>query len=76
MKRDIEIVYTQEFLESQRESPWGKTQRDQKKGLEFNYEEYSEIDELDPSYPEDEYAEYLKRMDELIFENKLLRNPL
>ena len=35
--------------------------------------EYSEIDELDPSYPEDEYAEYLKRMDELIFENKLLR---
>ncbi len=42
-KRDIDIVYTQEYLESQRESPWGKTQRDQKKGLEFNKEDYYEI---------------------------------
>jgi len=43
-KRDIEIVYTKEFLDSQRESPWGNTQRDQKKGLEFSLEEFKEID--------------------------------
>ena len=34
-KRNIDKVYTQTFLESFRESPWGKTQRDQKQGLEF-----------------------------------------
>lgn len=44
-KRDIDEVYTQEFLDSPRESPWGNTQRDQKQGLEFNAEEYYEIDE-------------------------------
>ena len=43
-KRDINIVYTKEMLDSPRESPWGKTQRDQKQGLEFNEEEYNEID--------------------------------
>jgi N-acetylneuraminate synthase len=43
-KRTLELVYTKEFLDSQRESPWGKTQRDQKKGLEFGSEEYGEID--------------------------------
>ena len=44
-KRDIDKVYTQKFLDSPRESPWGKTQRDQKKGIEFGYESYKEIDE-------------------------------
>jgi len=43
-KRDIESVYSKDFLDSPRESPWGKTQRDQKKGLEFNEEQYQEID--------------------------------
>jgi len=42
-KRDINQVYTQDFLDSPRESPWGKTQRDQKEGLEFNKEQYEEI---------------------------------
>jgi len=42
-KRDIDQVYTQEMLNSPRESPWGVTQRDQKAGLEFNAEQYSEI---------------------------------
>ena len=42
-KRDIDSVYTKEFLDSPRESPWGKTQRDQKKGLEFDEKEYAEI---------------------------------
>ena len=44
-KRDIETVYTKEFLSEKRESPWGKTQRDQKEGLEFNREEYDAIDD-------------------------------
>jgi N-acetylneuraminate synthase len=43
-KRDIDKVYTQEFLDSPRESQWGTTQRDQKKGLEFGIEQYKEID--------------------------------
>jgi N-acetylneuraminate synthase len=43
-KRDINKVYTQDFLDSLRESPWGKTQREQKTGLEFNIDEYKQID--------------------------------
>ena len=43
-KRDLNIVYTDEFLDSPRESPWGSTQREQKMGLEFEYDEYKEID--------------------------------
>lgn len=44
-KREVEDVYSKKFLESFRDSPWGKTQRDQKMGLEFNKEEYQEIDD-------------------------------
>ena len=43
-KRDIDLVYTKQFLDSPRESPWGTTQRDQKKGLEFDFDQYTEID--------------------------------
>lgn len=43
-KRDIDLVYTQDFLNSPRSSPWGETQRDQKRGLEFGESEYIEID--------------------------------
>ena len=43
-KRDIDKVYTQEFLNSHRESPWGETQREQKMGLEFDADEYQEIE--------------------------------
>lgn len=43
-KRDINKVYTKEFLDSARESPWGVTQRDQKSGLEFSLDDYKEID--------------------------------
>ena len=43
-KRDIDQVYKQEMLDSPRESPWGSTQREQKEGLEFNLEDYKEID--------------------------------
>ena len=44
-KRTIEIVYTKEFLDSPRESPWGNTQRAQKEGLEFSADQYKEIDQ-------------------------------
>jgi len=44
-KRDIDQVYTQDFLDSHRGSPWGTTQREQKAGLEFGVKEYKEIDE-------------------------------
>ena len=44
-KRTIELVYTKEFLDSPRESPWGNTQRAQKEGLEFSSEQYKEIDQ-------------------------------
>jgi N-acetylneuraminate synthase len=43
-KRTIDLVYTQELLDSSRESPWGKTQRAQKQGLEFGLNAYKEID--------------------------------
>lgn len=43
-KRTIEKVYSKEYLDSYRESPWGTTQRDQKEGLEFGKEEYDVID--------------------------------
>ena len=43
-KRTIDLVYTKEFLDSPRESPWGTTQREQKEGLEFGLKEYKEID--------------------------------
>jgi N-acetylneuraminate synthase len=44
-KRDLNKVYTQEFLDSPRESPWGTTQREQKSGLEFDTDEYRDIDQ-------------------------------
>lgn len=43
-KRTIDKVYTKEYLDSYRESPWGTTQRAQKEGLEFGKEEYDIID--------------------------------
>ena len=43
-KRTIDLVYSKELLDSPRESPWGSTQRAQKEGLEFNKEQYDEID--------------------------------
>lgn len=43
-KREIDIVYKKDYLDSPRESPWGKTQRDQKEGLEFSIQDYQELD--------------------------------
>tara|TARA_R100000278_G_C5446500_1_gene155649 strand:+ start:147 stop:1007 length:861 start_codon:yes stop_codon:yes gene_type:complete len=44
-KRDIDTVYTAEYLAGSRESPWGTTQREQKEGLEFTKEDYDVIDD-------------------------------
>ena len=43
-KRTINTVYSEESINSYRESPWGYTQREQKDGLELNYDQYVEID--------------------------------
>lgn len=43
-KRTVDKVYTKEYLDSYRESPWGTTQRAQKEALEFGKTEYDEID--------------------------------
>lgn len=42
-KRDIELVYSKEILDTPRESPWGTTTKEQKMGLEFNKKEYDQI---------------------------------
>jgi N-acetylneuraminate synthase len=42
-KRTIDKVYTKEYLDDFRQSPWGTTQREQKEGLEFGQAEYDEI---------------------------------
>jgi len=44
-KRDLNLVYSKEELDKSRESPWGKTNREQKEGLEFSEQEYKIIDE-------------------------------
>jgi len=43
-KRTVDIVYTEEELARPRENPFGPTNGDLKRGLEFSLEEYSEID--------------------------------
>ena len=45
-KRTIDIVYSKEELDKPRESPWGKTQREQKEGLEFSKKDYDEINDF------------------------------
>ena len=43
-KRTVDKVYSKEELDKYRESPWGTTVGDQKRGLEFGRKEYDEID--------------------------------
>ena len=43
-KRTIEVVYSREELERPRESTFGLTNGDLKRGLEFGFEQYTEID--------------------------------
>lgn len=44
-KRTIDIVYTGEELVMPRENPFGSTNGDLKRGLEFSHEDYVEIDQ-------------------------------
>ena len=44
-KRTIDIVYDEKTLDTPRESPWGKTTREQKFGLEFEKNEYDIINQ-------------------------------
>lgn len=44
-KRTVDIVYTKEELAKERNSVFGKTNGDLKRGLEFDYEQYKEIDD-------------------------------
>jgi len=44
-KRTVDVVYTKEELAMPRTSPFGETNGDLKRGLEFGYEEYKQIDE-------------------------------
>jgi len=55
-KRSVDLVYTQEFLASPRQSPWGTTQRAQKEGLEFGKNEYKQINDWCQSYGLDWFA--------------------
>jgi N-acetylneuraminate synthase len=43
-KRTVDVVYSQEELARPRESPFGETNGDLKRGLEFGEAEYAEID--------------------------------
>jgi len=45
-KRTIDIVYTAEELAKPRENPFGTTNGDLKRGLEFGFEQYQKIDEF------------------------------
>lgn len=42
-KRTVEKVYSKEVLDSPRDSPWGKTTREQKIGLEFSINDFKKI---------------------------------
>lgn len=50
-KRTIEVVYTPEELSKPRESPFGETNGDLKRGLEFGEDQYRQIDEYCRSKP-------------------------
>jgi N-acetylneuraminate synthase len=43
-KRTIDVVYTKEELAKPRDNPFGATNGDLKRGLEFSFEQYTEID--------------------------------
>ncbi len=43
-KRTVELVYSEEELKKERESIFGTTNGDLKRGLEFSFEDYKEID--------------------------------
>ena len=55
-KRTIDQVYSKEVLDTPRDSPWGKTTREQKLGLEFEKKEFDIIDKYCKEKEIDWYA--------------------
>lgn len=43
-KRDVEVVYSSEELDTPRESPFGTTAREQKHGIELSIDEFKELE--------------------------------
>lgn len=43
-KKNVEKIYTKEFLDSPLDSPWGKTQREMRLHREFSLKQFDEID--------------------------------
>lgn len=80
-KRDINLVYSKEFLSEKRESPWGKTQLDQKRGLEFSEEQYDSINEYCKEINIDWFASAwdinsLKFLDKYNFKYNKIASPM
>ena len=44
-KKDVENIYSKEFLDAYLESPWGTTQRSMRLNREFSLEQFKEIDD-------------------------------
>jgi len=55
-KRTVDVVYTAKELATPRENPFGTTNGDLKRGLEFEYEDYAEIDKFCKSVKIDWFA--------------------
>ena len=49
-KRTVDVVYTPDELARPRENPFGPTNGDLKRGLEFGREEYDQIDKIASSF--------------------------
>ena len=64
-KRTVDKVYTEEYLNSPRKSPWGETQRAQKEGLEFSKEEYDEINKYCKEKGIEWYASGMSTLEEI-----------
>jgi N-acetylneuraminate synthase len=70
-KRTVEVVYAEDELARPRESPFGDTTGDLKRGLEFDVEEYEEIDAFCRSIGvpwfascwDDESVDFIERFD-------------
>lgn len=55
-KRTVDVVYTREDLERPRESPFGKTNGDLKRGLEFGLDQYRSIAQYSEQHDIDWFA--------------------
>ncbi len=80
-KRDINLVYSQEELNKERITPFGKTNRDLKEKLEFSMEDYEVIDKYCKSKGLEWFVscwdlESLKKMDRFDLKYQKLASPM